>query len=81
MDVARERIGALSEAAETAASDTVLDALLARASAKLEYVDGEDCSEIIDLIEAIRYAGGDGNSATVEESRSQLQDVVFYLET
>lgn len=83
MDSARERIGALFEApaaAETA-SDTALDALLAKASAKLDDVAEEDRSEIIDLIEAIRDARGDGDSAAVEEARSQLQDLLFYLET
>jgi molecular chaperone DnaK len=83
MDAARERIGALFEAptaAETA-SDVALDALLTKASGKLEDVAEEDRSEIIDLIEAIRDARGDGDSAAVEEARSQLQDLLFYLET
>ena len=83
MDAARERIGALFEApaaAETA-SDAALDALLTKASDKLDNVAEEDRSEIIDLIEAIRDARGDGDSAAVEEARSQLQDLLFYLET
>jgi hypothetical protein len=41
----------------------------------------EDRSEIIDLIEAIRDARGDGDSAAVEKARAQLQDLLFYLET
>jgi molecular chaperone DnaK (HSP70) len=83
MEAARERIGALFEApaaAETA-SDTALDALLAKASTKLDDVAEEDRSEIIDLIEAIRDARGDGDSAAVDAARSQLQDLLFYLET
>jgi molecular chaperone DnaK len=83
MEAAQERIGALFEApaaAETA-SDDALDALLTKASAKLDDVAEEDRSEIIDLIEAIRDARGDGDSAAVEEARSQLQDLLFYLET
>jgi molecular chaperone DnaK len=83
MEAARERIGALFEApaaAETA-SDSALDALLAKASTKLDDVAEEDRSEIIDLIEAIRDARGDGDSAAVDAARSQLQDLLFYLET
>jgi molecular chaperone DnaK len=83
MDAARERIGALFEApaaAETA-SDAALEALLTRASGKLDDVAEEDRSEIIDLIEAIRDARGDGDSAAVEKARAQLQDLLFYLET
>jgi molecular chaperone DnaK len=83
MEAAQERIGALFEApaaAETA-SDDALDALLTKASAKLDDVAEEDRSEIIDLIEAIRDARGDGDSAAVAEARSQLQDLLFYLET
>jgi molecular chaperone DnaK (HSP70) len=87
MDAARERIGALFEApaaADTAsdtASDAALDALLAKASTKLDVVAEEDRAEIIDLIEAIRDARGNGESVAVEEARSQLQDLLFYLET
>jgi molecular chaperone DnaK len=83
MDAARERIGALFEAPGTVetASDAALDALLTKASGKLDDVAEEDRSEIIDLIEAIRDARGDGDSAAVEEARSQLQDLLFYLET
>jgi molecular chaperone DnaK len=83
MDAARERIGALFEApaaAETA-SDAALEALLTKASGKLDDAAEEDRSEIIDLIEAIRDARGDGDSAAVEKARAQLQDLLFYLET
>jgi molecular chaperone DnaK len=83
MDAARERIGALFEApAEAAtASDAALDALLTKASAKLDDVAEEDRSEIIDLIEAIRDARTEGDAAAMEAARSQLQDLLFYLET
>jgi molecular chaperone DnaK len=83
LDEARERIGALFEEhapAETAL-DAALDTLLTKASGKLDEVAEEDRSEIIDLIEAIRDARGGGDSAAVEEARSQLQDLLFYLET
>jgi molecular chaperone DnaK (HSP70) len=81
LDEARERIGALfdkQEAAETA-SDFALDALLTKASGKLDEVGEEDRSEIIDLIETIRDARRSG--APVEAARLQLQDLLFYLET
>jgi molecular chaperone DnaK len=83
MEAARERIGALFEApaAVETASDSALDALLAKASTKLDDVAEEDRSEIIDLIEAIRDARSDGDSAAMEAARSQLQDLLFYLET
>ena len=83
LDEARERIGALfekPEAAETA-SDGALEALLTRASDKLDTVGEEDRSEIIDLIETIRDARASGESQAVETARSQLQDLLFYLET
>ncbi|MEA3197600.1 MAG: molecular chaperone DnaK [Gammaproteobacteria bacterium] len=83
LDEARERIGALfetQEAAETA-SDVALNELLTKASSKLDEVGEEDRSEIIDLIEAIRDARASGASGAVETARSQLQDLLFYLET
>ena len=85
LDEARERIGALFEerapAASVAASDSELDALLAKASGKLDDVGEEDRSEIIDLIEMIRDARSSGNPAELQNGRSQLQDLLFYLET
>jgi molecular chaperone DnaK (HSP70) len=85
LDEARERIGALFDeqapADSVAASDSALDALLAKASNKLDEVSAEDRSEIIDLIETIRDARSGDNDAALEEARSQLQDLLFYLET
>ena len=87
LDEARQRIGALFGDQEQAASvgsgaatDSAVDALLARASAKLDETGEEDRTEIIDLIEAIRDARSSGDSAALEEVRSQLQDLLFYLE-
>jgi len=54
---------------------------LARASAKLDEIGEEDRTEIIDLIEAIRDARSSGDSAALKDARSQLQDLLFYLET
>lgn len=88
LDEARQRIGALFGDHEQAASvgsgaatDSAVDALLARASAKLDETGEEDRTEIIDLIEAIRDARSSGDSAALEDARSQLQDLLFYLET
>ena len=88
LDEARQRIGALFGDQEQAASvgsgaatDSAVDALLARASAKLDETGEEDRTEIIDLIEAIRDARSSGDSAVLEDVRSQLQDLLFYLET
>jgi molecular chaperone DnaK len=85
LDEARERIGALFDeqpsAAGVAASDAELDALLAKASARLDEVGEEDRSEIIDLIEMIRDARTGDDQAALEDARSQLQDLLFYLET
>ena len=88
LDEARQRIGALFGDQEQAASvgsgaatDSAVDALLARASAKLDETGEEDRNEIIDLIEAIRDARSSGDSAALEDARNQLQDLLFYLET
>lgn len=88
LDEARQRIGALFGDQEQAASvgsgaatDSAVDALLARASAKLDETGEEDRTEIIDLIEAIRDARSSGDSAALEDARNQLQDLLFYLET
>ena len=88
LDEARQRIGALFGDQEQAASvgsgaatDSAVAALLARASAKLDETGEEDRTEIIDLIEAIRDARSSGDSAALEVVRSQLQDLLFYLET
>jgi molecular chaperone DnaK (HSP70) len=88
LDEAKQRIGALFGDQEQAASvgsgaatASAVDALLARASAKLDEIGEEDRTEIIDLIEAIRDARSSGDSAALEDARSQLQDLLFYLET
>ena len=88
LDEARQRIGALfgdqeqaASVGSSAATDSAVDALLARASAKLDETGEEDRTEIIDLIEAIRDARSSGDTAALEDVRSQLQDLLFYLET
>jgi len=86
LDEARERIGSLfedrEEGAEPPAADgTALDALLSKASTKLDGAGEEDRAEIIDLIETIRDARSSGDATALEEGRQQLQDLLFYLET
>jgi molecular chaperone DnaK (HSP70) len=88
LEEARQRIGGLfgepveAEASgEATASDAALEALLAKAHAKLDEAGEEDRAEIIDLTEAIRDARSSGDTASLEAARSQLQDLLFYLET
>jgi molecular chaperone DnaK len=88
LDQARERIGSLFEGREqdgsaggAGAADPAVDALLEKASGKLEQASEEDRAEIIDLIEMIRDARTSGDSAALEEGQRQLQDLLFYLET
>lgn len=85
LDQARERIGSLFEGRERDASaggaGSAVDALLAKASGKLDQAGEEDRAEIIDLIETIRDARASGDSAALEQGQRQLQDLLFYLET
>ena len=84
LDEARARIGSFYEAGEQGAEDaagSALDALLAKASAKLDSAGEEDRAEIIDLIETIRDARSSGDGTALEEGHRQLQDLLFFLET
>ncbi len=87
---ARARIGSLfgQEADEgpagpgqAAFAGAEVAALLERAGARLETVEDEDRTEMIDLMETIRDAGAAGNAAALEQARTQLADLLFYLET
>jgi molecular chaperone DnaK len=85
LEEARQRIGGLFGKPEEAEGSDVAtgpdDALVAKAQAKLEEAGEEDRTEIINLIEAIRDAAGNGDAAALASARSQLQDLLFYLET
>ena len=59
---------------------TRVAALLEKARGKLDAVGAEDRAEIIDLLEAIRDAGGSGDTAALQSARQQLEDLLFYLE-
>ncbi|MGI4794170.1 MAG: Hsp70 family protein [Janthinobacterium lividum] len=85
LDEARKRIGSLFERPDLGGearttSDFDLDALLTKASAKLDRAGEEDRAEIIDLTETIRDARNRGDDAALAEGRQQLQDLLFYLE-
>jgi molecular chaperone DnaK len=85
LEEARQRVGGLFGKPEEAEGSDVAtgpdDALVAKAQAKLEEAGEEDRTEIINLIEAIRDAAGNGDAAALASARSQLQDLLFYLET
>ena len=55
--------------------------MLDKASAKLDAAEDEDRQEMIDLMETIRDAQAAGDAATLELARTQLSDLLFYLET
>ncbi len=86
---ARARIGALfgEDGAEPAsdgdagANDADVAALLDKARARLDAAGDEDRREMIDLMEAIRDARAADDAAALDQARSQLADLLFYLET
>jgi molecular chaperone DnaK (HSP70) len=87
---ARERIGSLFGqdgtdtlvGGEDASSDhTEVAALLEKASVRLQTAGEEDRLEMIDLMESICDAQAAEDSATLEQARTQLSDLLFYLET
>ena len=87
---ARERINSLfgedeepteAEGAGAARGDSEIEALLARARAKLDIVIAEDRSEIIDLIETINDCRTNQDESSLADAVEQLGDLLFYLET
>jgi molecular chaperone DnaK (HSP70) len=58
---------------------SALDALIAKAQAKLDAVDEEDRSELLDLIGTITQ-GENADGAIIEQARKQLSDLLFYLD-
>jgi len=61
--------------------DAALAGLLERARAKLDTAGEEDRNEMIDLMETIRDAQARNDVAGFEQARTQLTDLLFYLET
>ncbi len=87
---ARTRIGslfgqeadeALAGPGEAAFAGAEVAALLEKAGARLQTVEDEDRTEMIDLMETIRDAGAAGDAAALAQARTQLTDLLFYLET
>jgi molecular chaperone DnaK len=66
---------------ESGPDDAEVAALLDKASARLDAAEEEDRHEMIDLMETIRDAHAAGDAATLELARTQLSDLLFYLET
>jgi molecular chaperone DnaK len=92
LEAARERIGAFftggeeEEGEEIEAEESVreigdIDALVARAEARLDKAEPEDRDEMIDLIEQIRDARVAGDHAALNEAAGHLREILFYLET
>jgi molecular chaperone DnaK (HSP70) len=62
-------------------ADGAIAELLAKASARLDVAAEEDRNEIIDLMETVRDTQKFGDTASCERARTQLADLLFYLET
>ena len=86
---ARERIGSLfgqdtgvpAAEGETGPAEAAIAELLGKARTRLDTAGEEDRTEMIDLIEAIQDAQAAGDAAALEQARTQLTDLLFYLET
>jgi molecular chaperone DnaK len=86
---ARERIGSLfgqdtgvpAMEGETGPADAAIAELLGKARARLDIAGEEDRTEMIDLIEAIQDAQASRDAVALEQARTQLTDLLFYLET
>jgi molecular chaperone DnaK len=90
LDSARQRINQLfgegeevapSDGTSASSNDAELDALLAKARAKLDTAGDEDRDEIVDLIETIGDCRENNDDAGLAEASRQLGDLLFYLET
>ena len=65
----------------TAPVDPKLEALLAKARARLDGAVAEDRTEIVDLIEAIEDSRASGDDARLADTVQRLDNLLFYLET
>ena len=63
------------------ATDPRIEALVARARAKLDSAVADDRAEIVDLIEAIEDSRASGDAAGLADAVRRLDDLLFYLET
>jgi len=62
-------------------TDPNVEALLAKARAKLDSAVAEDRIEIVDLIETIEDGRANGDGVGVADAVRRLDDLLFYLET
>jgi molecular chaperone DnaK len=88
LEEARDRIDALfgdgaeeEQAGASSVGDAAVVALLDRARARLDTAGEEDRNEIVDLMETIRDTQVANNVSGFEQARTQLTDLLFYLET
>ena len=65
----------------TAPVDPKLEALLAKARARLDGAVAEDRTEIVDLIETIEDSRASGDDVRLADTVLRLDDLLFYLET
>ena len=61
--------------------DPKVEALLAKARAKLDSAVAEDRAEIVDLIETIADSRSSGDAAGLADAVRRLDDLLFYLDT
>jgi len=87
LEEARKRIGTLFGQSEMPmngsgirSSDRQIAVLLETANAKLDTASDEDRSDLIDLMEAIRDAQGTDDPTGLEQARTRLEDLLFYLD-
>ena len=78
VDVAGPAAGAQGSAPAT---DPKIEALVARARAKLDSAVADDRAEIVDLIEAIEDSRASGDKSGLADAVRRLDDLLFYLET
>ena len=64
-----------------APADPKLEALLAKARAKLDGAIAEDRTEIVDLIETIEDSRASNDAAGLSDAARRLDDLLFYLDT
>jgi hypothetical protein len=71
----------MEAAAEGEVDSDAIAALLEKTRARLDSAGDEDRQEMIDLMEAIRDAQASGDTAELDQARTALADLLFYLET
>ena len=70
-----------ADAEGSAPADPKVEALLAKARARLDSAVAEDRAEIVDLIETIADSRASGDVNGLADAARRLDDLLFYLET